>query len=650
MGKILFSNIKILVFLCLITIIVSNKEVIDCNKYQQSTPYGRKKITITSREIEFNNCFFKYNYIHFQNSKITIKNSKMDSSNLEFQNSEFIIDNLISFNKCPSITDSNGIIKNSELNCISIFKLHIQDSNIEFYNSIINNNLFFYDGKLTFYQTTFKKKFIIVNKKSDAKKIKSKPMCNENHINPPEKITSVIIGKTILSEKSVEEYNRIPNYPGCEKCPKEEYSNDSKECRFCSYGSSWDKKTSSCIHCLNPKWCPTAFSCIEKHKGLGCGICSEGHFMLNYECVDCPSKTGYIIGIIIGLIVTIIIAFLFHKITTDWNDMLVIVNISINHFQILILVTDFTIKFPQFFKDFLNKMKTLFTQIFKNYIINSECLTKFDYVENYIFNMFLPFMGLIIIILTIIFGFYIKKKNDREIIKSSIIKITYTFINMLYIYNVSYSLKVFNMVKHQDAVVMKENKNIRRIDKEWKILLSFAIINAIYCIFTPILFYNKCKDNLDFLEKKLKDKFHNYEIIWETYIKKGFISICLILPNIFVSYSLIFVTLIICAIYHYINQPFLDKHKVENKMVSLFYLLNLLYTSLQLVFLIGGFQVLILSILLGLIYIISFLIIGFQLIPIIWKIIKIWFQVLFQVWIQVWNQKKKDKKINIEIE
>ena len=168
-------------------------------------------------------------------------------------------------------------------------------------------------------------------------------------------------------------------------------------------------------------------------------------------------------------------------------------------------------------------------------------------------------------------------------------------------------------------------------------LLCFAIINAIYCFFTPGLFYNKFKDNLDFLEKKLKDKFHNYEIIWETYIKKGFISICLILPNIFVSYSLIFVTLIICAIYHYINQPFLDKHKVENKMVSLFYLLNILYTSLQLVFLIGGFQVLILSILLGLIYIISFLIIGFQLLLIVIKKINIW------------EQEKKDKKINIEI-
>ena len=150
-------------------------------------------------------------------------------------------------------------------------------------------------------------------------------------------------------------------------------------------------------------------------------------------------------------------------------------------------------------------------------------------------------------------------------------------------------------------------------------MMAFAFFYFSYCLITPYVIYYYNKDRLDFLEKKLKEGYHNYEVVWETYIKKGLIACWMIIPNIIVSHIFIFLTLIVCGTYHYKKQPFIDKHKVENKMVTLFYMLEILYLTMESVYLHGGFNVKILSICLMVIYLVSFLIIGVQLLQIFYK-------------------------------
>jgi len=631
----MIKTIILIILLC--NFVFTETEKIDCNG-DYYRPYDRRPmfLTIENKDIEFINCKFGINaQLEIKSSTIIFKDCIInDIRNAE--NSKLKIISVKFGNFITRFEESNVEIEKSTIR--SIF-LNFIDSKVNIYNSIIYSEHIFHsdEGYLNLYQTRIRNNDLytgfIRTLDEPYKDINSEPYCDENYINPLSNTGIIYIGDI---NKWKEENRQIPNYLGCSACPSDQYSSNSKECRECIEGSSWDKKTSSCVPCLYKERCPTAFSCIYPYKGIGCTNCENGYFMLNNDCKKCPSNTDYIIGIIFGFILTILVGFAFYKFTTDWVDELVILTVSITHFQILSIITDFSIKFPDWFKEFLNVVKSFFVDILKNYMINTDCLTNFSYVENYYFFAMLPFIGYIVIVCFIYIWYSIKRKDEQHII-NSIIKLTYTLINTMYIYQLSYSLKVINVMPVQDTVVMRDNRDIRVIDKEWKGMMAFAAFYMLYSLIVPGLFYYKNEDKFDFLEKKLKSKFKSYEVIFETYLKKGFISCFMIIPAINVNYSLILATLVGCCLYHWNTEPYRVTYNDENKMVKLFYFLEILYISMEMIYINGGFDVGILSILLGIIYLISFVIIGTQLIPIFYK-----------KFIN-WKNKRKEKKIEIEI-
>lgn len=626
----------IFIFFCSILLCINaERTIINCNK-NKIIPLVYRSIYSSGmqdyiKSATFNNCKITQNI----NAKIYLNNIKdaiFNNCEIDYVFSEF---KELVFNKCRfhgriSITDSNTEIYNSEIYFDPESEMGVLNKDAYIYfSSHCSGNMGCYTNKFDIYgsllvfnsktgKRLYDKHISIYSDANSVGAIKSYryPSCEENNVySLDEKIQ-------IYDEKLIE---LIPHFTKCVPCSESFYSTDSTECRECIAGNSWDKDTSSCIPCLFPERCPDPFTCKYPYKGISCTTCEKGFFMLNNDCRKCPESTGFIIGILIGFVITLIIGFFFYKFSTVWIDELVILTVSITHFQILTLITDFSIQFPQWFKEILNIIKSFFIDILKNYLINTECITEFNYVENYYFYAMLPFVGYVFIISSIYIYYSIKKKDHNTIV-NSIIKLTYTLINTLYVYQLSYSLRIFNVIEIHDTIVLNDNRDIKRSSKEWQGMMAFAFFYFLYSLITPYLFFRKNQEKLDFLEKKLKKGCINYEIIYEIYGKKLLISCWMQIPIVLVSHILIFVSLISAIVIHNKLKPYVDVHNVENKMVNLFYALEILYLLMETCNIFGLFKSNTLSAILGIIYLISFLIIGVQLLKIFYKKIKIWLE------------------------
>ena len=658
---------KILILFYIISLVNGKQIIINCNSNNQ--PYIKefnknneyilnnciiyKSHYFIGSKVIFNKCTF-HNSLYIKDSDVEIKDSTFssDSQSIEIIDSDALFKNVrLYIYNIIYVESSSFDIYNSKFYRYKVFK--IKKSYVDIYNSIFYGDFIKYyneDAPYTLkpnykkhliFRNSIVKSKIYVNGKSKAKEISSEPSCPENNIQNTYKIN------VYEEDTNDNKYYEKEFYNGCKKCEKDHYSTNSLVCTKCIKGSSWDRRSSSCIECQFEDWCPSAFTCKESHKDIGCSLCSKNYFMLNKECKKCPSDLGYIYEIIIGLIATILLGICIHKLSTDWIDELVIFTVSISHFQVMGILTDFNISFPPVFKAFLDIITSFFINIFKNYLFNADCITNINYVGKYFIYLFLPLLTWIIIISSISLISYISNKDNNIYIRDKY-KVTYVMINLLYLYQISFSWKVFNVEKHDYTTVMIDNNNISTKDTEWAVMFFIGgIFNLMFCI-SILVFYlpnitkyikkNNSEIIIDFLKQKLKNEYLHWELLVEIFLKKGVISAFMLIPNVNVSHSFIFIVLICSAIGQYRCKPYIDKHKVENKMCLLYYVLEILYLSMETIYLNNGFNVITLSIILFIIYIISFITVGIQLFKI--------YKIKFNIWLVKRRQKREIKNTN----
>lgn len=647
----------LLLFFLILQIVFAEKQIINCNEGYQ--PYAELVDKIESNrgkimenvDMEFNSCIFDYtlgwfNIYTFIESNLIFNNciihSKLsiDKSTAEFNNIEFLSDKVdfdyseIIIRKSVFYYNYSHPMSNSRPHPTSIWI----SSTVDIYDSTIyrNKDTRVYSScfdirepypeenkKITFHGCNIVNTGNIIDNyiriyKDGLDLVTSQPSltsCPDNYI--IKNVTKAYVGTlTYLNEiydesllqPDIDKGNikAIDNYDGCKPCPENEYSTNSQVCRPCNFGNSWERKTSSCIPCFKPEWCPTAFTCKENHEGVGCDMCSAGYFMVNLECIECPKGTRLIISIFVGSIIAIIVGVSFSKIVNEKPEFATIFVVIISHFQILVLITDIKIDFPDYFKEILDTVKSWCIELLKNHLINTKCLGEFDYEERFYFNSFLPTMFWIF--LMIFSPFFLKcinrfSKKKMEY-KNFVCNISYTCMNLFYVFQLSRPLTIFSTMNVDDTVVLRDNRSLSTNNEKWKIMMAFSFFYFVWLLIKPLIFMN--------IFKKNKEK--EYEILIELYGKKLLITCWTIIPTYYASFPLIFITLIILSVIHFYSNEELEHLQSYRNIILQFYFLEMLYITTQFTYQVGGFDVDALSYVLSSIYIVTFVIILYYLI------------------------------------
>ena len=341
----------LLLFFLILQIIFAEKQIINCNEGYQ--PYAelvdkiesiRGKI-MENVDMEFNNCIFHhslgyYNEYTFIESNIVFNNCifhsrlDIDKSTAEFNNIEFLSDQVdfkdseIIIRKSVFYFNHSHFMASSRQHPYSIW----ESSTVDIYDSTIyrNKDIRVYSScfdirepypeenkKITFHGCNIVNTGNVIDNyiriyKDGLDLVTSQPSptsCPDNYI--VKNVTKAYVGTLTylkgeiydesLLQPDIDKGNikAIDNYDGCKPCPENEYSTNSQICRPCNFGNSWERKTSSCIPCFKPEWCPTAFTCKENHEGIGCDMCSAGYFMVNLECIECPKGKRLMISIFV---------------------------------------------------------------------------------------------------------------------------------------------------------------------------------------------------------------------------------------------------------------------------------------------------------------------------------------------------------------
>lgn len=646
--------------LLVLDIILAEKQIINCQEGYQ--PYAevnevgdsRRGRIIEDVDMEFNNCIFHhslgyYNEYTFIESNIVFNNCifhsrlDIDKSTAEFNNIEFLSDQVdfkdseIIIRKSVFYFNHSHYMASSRKHPYSIW----ESSTVDIYDSTIYRDKDHRilsscfdirepypeeNKKITFHGCNIVNTGNVIDNyiriyKNGLDLITSQPSpttCPDNHI--IKNVTKAYVGQVIYSGKKGIYYDEadlqpdfsrgnlktIDNYDGCKPCPENEYSTNSQICRPCNFGNSWERKTSSCIPCFKQEWCPTAFTCKENHEGVGCDMCSVGYFMVNLECIECPTGTRLIISIFVGSIIAIIVGVSFSKIVNEKPELAKIFVVIISHFQILVLITDIKIDFPDYFKEILDTVKSWCIELLKNHLINTKCLGEYTYVERFYFNSFLPTMfWIFLMILSPLFlkciNCFSKKKMEY---KKFVSNISYTCMNIFYVFQLSRPLTIFSTMVIDDTVVLRDNRSMSTKDEQWKLMMAFSFFYFSWLLLKPIIF-------LLGVFKKNKEK--EYEIITELYGKKLLITCWTIIPTYYASFPLIFITLLILSVIHFYSKEELEHQQSYSNIILQFYFLEMLYVTTQFTYQVGGFDVDVLSYVLSSVYIFTLIVILYYL-------------------------------------
>ena len=651
---------QILLILLTIDVILAEKQIINCQEGYQ--PYAevkeigdsRRGKIIENADMEFNNCIMHhslgyYNKYTFIESNIIFNNCifhsrlGIDKSTAEFNNIEFLSDqvdfddseiiirkSVFYFNHshymASSIPHPSSIWESSTIDIYDSTIYRDKDSSVLSSCFDIRESYPEENKKITFHGCNIVNTGNVIDNyiriyKNGLDLVTSQPSpttCPDNHI--IKNVTKAYVGEVIYSgmkgiyydETDLEpDFSRgnlktIDNYDGCKPCPENEYSTNSQVCRPCNFGNSWERKTSSCIPCFKQEWCPTAFTCKENHEGIGCDMCSAGYFMVNLECIECPKGERLIISIFAGSIIAIVVGVSFSKIVNEKPELAKIFVVIISHFQILVLITDIKIDFPDYFKEILDAVKSWCIELLKNHLINTKCLGEYTYVERFYFNSFLPTMfWIFLMILSPLFlkciNCFSKKKMEY---KKFVSNISYTCMNIFYVFQLSRPLTIFSTMVIDDTVVLRDNRSMSTNDEQWKLMMAFSFFYFSWLLVKPIIF-------LLGVFKKNKEK--EYEIITELYGKKLLITCWAIIPTYYASFPLIFITLLILSVIHFNSKEDLKQQQSYNNIILQFYFLEMLYITTQFTYQVGGFDVNALSYVLSSIYIFTFLVILYYL-------------------------------------
>ena len=648
--------------LLVLDIILAEKQVINCHGgYQPYTKLGdgfdntkinSRGMIIENVDMEFNNCILhlparyhsKYTFIESNlifNNCIIHSSLNIDKSTAEFNNIKFFSDYINFDESIITIRKSSFHFNYTHYSLKRWDEVSIWESSVvDIYDSLIYRNKLIPiinpsfkiresypdSGKITFHGCNIVNTGNIIDNyveiyKNGLDLVTSQPSptsCPDNYI--VKNVTKAYVGQIIHSatkgnyhdESSLQtdisrgNLKTIDNYDGCKPCPENEYSSNSQICRSCNFGNSWEKKTSSCIPCFKPEWCPTAFTCMKNHEGVGCDMCSAGYFMVNLECIECPTGTRLIISIFVGSIIAIIVGVSFSKIVNEKPELSKIFVVIISHFQILVLITDIKIDFPDYFKEILDTVKSWCIELLKNHLINTKCLGEYTYEERFYFNSFLPTMfWIFLMILSPLFlkciNNFSKKKMEY---KKFVSNISYTCMNIFYVFQLSRPLTIFSTMVIDDTVVLRDNRSMSTKDEQWKLMMAFSFFYFSWLLLKPMIFLLK-------VFKKNKEK--EYEIITEIYGKKLLITCWTIIPTYYASFPLIFITLLILSVIHFYSKKKLEHQQSYSNIILQFYFLEMLYVTTQFTYQVGGFDVKVLSYILSSIYIFTLMVILYYL-------------------------------------
>jgi hypothetical protein len=367
----------------------------------------------------------------------------------------------------------------------------------------------------------------------------------------------------------------------------------------CFQGTRYDPKENVCVDCPNKQNCPDGATCSSHRRGRGCDLCMKGYFNFNGICTKCSDVSAGL-SFTVGLFATIALIFLASAAANNYMEhegrqhLLAIAGITITHFQTLGLFFSYDFHIPFTFLKITSWFESVFTFMFFRFLFSPECHDGWNFYERWSFNVFAPFLLIIIQFLIVILLEILSPKISKSLQpgKISISIIIYTFI-----YTLQNLWEMWDCVHRGDGTYgLEDHVNIQCFrNGKWAGFATLAFFLTLF-YFAFVLYSTTHADSevVIFITEKYKDDHKNWEFIVELPKKAIFVFIQTFSFGQVGQFVMSIIALMIFWILHARAMPFQDNYpshlypNLENDYQQVAYLLQLITLILLITF--GGNQ------------------------------------------------------------